>query len=79
MVNPRRQYVIVRIDSRFPARSNGVPATPLLPFFGSITPHAGSRSFREALGVAEGEGLVAGKALGVAEGEGLAPGTALFL
>jgi hypothetical protein len=41
--------------------------------------HAGSSSFRMALGVAEGEGLALGVALGVVEGEGLALGTALFL
>jgi hypothetical protein len=60
-----------------------VPAQ-LLPFFGPVTHHAGSRSFRMALGVAEGEGFAAGsgsfsEALGVAEGEGLGARAALFL
>jgi hypothetical protein len=56
-----------------------VPATLLLPFFGTVAHHAGSSSFRMALGVVEGEGLALGTALGVAEGEGFALGTALFL
>jgi hypothetical protein len=56
-----------------------VPATLLLPFFGPVTHHAGSSSFRMALGVAEGEGLARGTASGVAKGEGLARGTAIFL
>ena len=59
-------------------------ATQLLPFFGPVTHHAGSSSFRMALGVAEGEGFAAGSGsfrmgLGVVVGEGFAPRTALFL
>ena len=61
-----------------------VPATLLLPFFGPVIYHAGSNSFRMALGVAEGEGFTAGSGsfkmgLGVVEGEGFASRTALFL
>jgi hypothetical protein len=55
------------------------PATVLLPFFPPITHHAGSGSVREALGVADGEGLAPGKTLDVADGERLALRTALFL
>jgi hypothetical protein len=40
-----------------------VSAIQLLPSFGRVTHHAGSGSFREALGVAEGEGLALGTAL----------------
>ena len=65
-------------------RLNQVPATLLWPFFGAVIHHAGSNSFRMALGVAEGEGFAAGSGsfrmgLGVVEGEGFAPRTALFL
>jgi hypothetical protein len=56
----------------------------LLPFFGPVTHHAGSNSFRMGLGVAEGEGFAAGSGsfrmgLGIAEGEAFAAGRALFL